>query len=151
MPGLPISQAIAAAAAQVEQSDAKQRRCLRWKYDDTSAATGGSVTLTNADVSYSSGSSASPKGVFGGYAANAAAQNNTVSITGTVASGGYAFANCSIYGGYAGSGTAAGNTVTLTNAKDTSSYGGWGGGGGGGKKHPPPPPPWQAAFSLPPY
>ena len=50
----------------------------------------------------SSGSSASPKGVFGGYAANAAAQNNTVSITGTVASGGYAFANCSIYGGYAG-------------------------------------------------
>lgn len=26
-----------------------------WKYDDTSAATGGSVTLTNADVSYSSG------------------------------------------------------------------------------------------------
>lgn len=45
-----------------------------WKYDDTSAATGGSVTLTNADVSYSSGSSASPKGVFGGYAANAAAQ-----------------------------------------------------------------------------
>lgn len=96
-----------------------------WKYDDTSAATGGSVTLTNADVSYSSGSSASPKGVFGGYAANAAAQNNTVSITGTVASGGYAFANCSIYGGYAGSGTAAGNTVTLTNAKDTSSYGGW--------------------------
>ena len=71
-----------------------------WKYDDTSAATGGSVTLTNADVSYSSGSSASPKGVFGGYAANAAAQNNTVSITGTVASGGYAFANCSIYGGY---------------------------------------------------
>ena len=44
-----------------------------WKYDDTSAATGGSVTLTNADVSYSSGSSASPKGVFGGYAANAAA------------------------------------------------------------------------------
>lgn len=38
----------------------------------------------------SSGSSASPKGVFGGYAANAAAQNNTVSITGTVASGGYA-------------------------------------------------------------
>ena len=73
----------------------------------------------------SSGSSASPKGVFGGYAANAAAQNNTVSITGTVASGGYAFANCSIYGGYAGSGTAAGNTVTLTNAKDTSSYGGW--------------------------
>ena len=96
-----------------------------WKYDDTSAATGGSVTLTNADVSYSSGSSASPKGVFGGYAANAAAQNNTVSITGTVASVGYAFANCSIYGGYAGSGTAAGNTVTLTNAKDTSSYGGW--------------------------
>lgn len=96
-----------------------------WKYDDTSAATGGSVTLTNADVSYSSGSSASPKGVFGGYAANAAAQNNTVSITGTVASGGYAFANCSIYGGYAGSGTAAGNTVTLTNAKDASSYGGW--------------------------
>lgn len=96
-----------------------------WKYDDTSAATGGSVTLTNADVSYSSGSSASPKGVFGGYAANAAAQNNTVSITGTVASGGYAFANCSIYGGYAGAGTTAGNTVTLTNAKDTSSYGGW--------------------------
>lgn len=96
-----------------------------WKYDDTSAATGGSVTLTNADVSYSSGSSASPKGVFGGYAANAAAQNNTVSITGTVASGGYAFANCSIYGGYAGSGTAAGNTVTLTNAKDSDSYGGW--------------------------
>lgn len=96
-----------------------------WKYDDTSAATGGSVTLTNADVSYSNSSSASPKGVFGGYAANAAAQNNTVSITGTVASGGYAFANCSIYGGYAGSGTAAGNTVTLTNAKDTSSYGGW--------------------------
>lgn len=95
-----------------------------WKYDDTSAATGGSVTLTNADVSYSPGGTA-PKGVFGGYAANAAAQNNTVSITGTVASGGYAFANCSIYGGYAGSGTAAGNTVTLTNAKDTSSYGGW--------------------------
>lgn len=49
-----------------------------WKYDDTSAATGGSVTLTNADVSYSSGSSASPKGVFGGYAANAAAQNTQV-------------------------------------------------------------------------
>lgn len=96
-----------------------------WKYDDTSAATGGSVTLTNADVSYSSGSSASPKGVFGGYAANAAAQNNTVSITGTVGGVGFAFANCSIYGGYAGSGTAAGNTVTLTNAKDTSSYGGW--------------------------
>ena len=96
-----------------------------WKYDDTSAATGGSVTLTNSDVSYSSSSSASPKGVFGGYAANAAAQNNTVSITGTVAGAGYAFANCSIYGGYAGAGTTAGNTVTLTNAKDTSSYGGW--------------------------
>lgn len=95
-----------------------------WKYDDTSAATGGSVTLTNSDVSYSSGGTA-PKGVFGGYAANAAAQNNTVSITGTVAGAGYAFANCSIYGGYAGAGTTAGNTVTLTNAKDTSSYGGW--------------------------
>ena len=95
-----------------------------WKYDDTSAATGGSVTLTNADVSYSPGGTA-PKGVFGGYAANAAAQNNTVSITGTVAGAGYAFANCSIYGGYAGASTAAGNTVTLTNAKDTSSYGGW--------------------------
>lgn len=95
-----------------------------WKYDDASAATGGSVTLTNSDVSYSSGGTA-PKGVFGGYAANAAAQNNTVSITGTVAGAGYAFANCSIYGGYAGAGTTAGNTVTLTNAKDTSSYGGW--------------------------
>ena len=95
-----------------------------WKYDDTSVATGGSVTLTNADVSYSSGGTA-PKGVFGGYAANAAAQNNTVSITGTNVSVGFAFANCSIYGGYSGSGTAAGNTVTLTNAKDTSSYGGW--------------------------
>ena len=95
-----------------------------WKYDDTSAATGGSVTLTNADVSYSPGGT-TPKGVFGGYAAGAAAQNNTVSITGTVADVGFAFANCSIYGGYAGSGTAAGNTVTLTNAKDTSSYGGW--------------------------
>lgn len=95
-----------------------------WKYDDTSAATGGSVTLTNADVSYSSSSSASPKGVFGGYAANAAAQNNTVSITGTVASGGYAFANCSIYGGWAVAGDAANNRITISGGTGTSATGG---------------------------
>lgn len=94
-----------------------------WKYDDNSAATGGSVTLTNADVSYSS-SSTSLQGVVGGYAANAAAQNNTVSITGTSGAG-FAFANCSIFGGYAGAGAAEGNTVTLTDAKDSESYGGW--------------------------
>lgn len=93
MPGLPISQGNSSSgSASLSNQTQNSGGVYGWKYDDTSAATGGSVTLTNADVSYSSGSSASPKGVFGGYAANAAAQNNTVSITGTVASGGYAFA-----------------------------------------------------------
>lgn len=75
-----------------------------WKYDDTSAATGGSVTLTNADVSYSSGSSASPKGVFGGYAAN-----NKIIISGGTGT--------SATGGHSNAGAASGNNVKVTDSE----------------------------------
>lgn len=80
-----------------------------WKYDDTSAATGGSVTLTNADVSYSSGSSASPKGVFGGWAVAGDAANNKIIISGGTGT--------SATGGHSNAGAASGNNVKVTDSE----------------------------------
>lgn len=95
-----------------------------YKYDDTTAATDGAVTLTNADIFISSGTTGL-KGVYGGYSAGGAATGNSVSVTGYnhIST---PFANSTIYGGWAGSGAADGNKITLTNSKSSGSlYGGW--------------------------
>lgn len=95
-----------------------------YKYDDTTAATDGAVTLTNADIFISSGTTGL-KGVYGGYSAGGAATGNSVSVTGYKHIS-TPFANSTIYGGWAGSGAADGNKITLTNSKSSGSlYGGW--------------------------
>ena len=95
-----------------------------YKYDDTTAATDGSVTLTNADIFISSGTTGL-KGVYGGYSAGGTATGNSVSVTGYKHIS-TPFANSTIYGGWAGSGAADGNKITLTNSKSSGSlYGGW--------------------------
>lgn len=95
-----------------------------YKYDDTTAATDGSVTLTNADSFISSGTTGL-KGVYGGYSAGGAATGNSVFVT-SYKHISTPFANSTIYGGWAGSGAADGNKITLTNSKSSGSlYGGW--------------------------
>lgn len=95
-----------------------------YKYDDTTAATDGSVTLTNADIFISSGTTGL-KGVYGGYSAGGAATGNSVFVT-SYKHISTPFANSTIYGGWAGSGAADGNKITLTNSKSSGSlYGGW--------------------------
>lgn len=95
-----------------------------WKYDDTTAATGGSVTLTNADIFIGS-STTGIKGVYGGYSAGGAATGNSVSVTGYKHASA-PFGNSTIYGGWAGSGAADGNKITFKNSKSSGSlYGGW--------------------------
>ena len=94
-----------------------------WKYDDSTAATGGSVTLKNADIFINSGQTGL-KGVYGGYSADGAATGNSVSVTGYKHAS-TPFGNSIIYGGYAGSG-ADGNKITFSNSKSSGSlYGGW--------------------------
>lgn len=94
-----------------------------YKYDDTTAATDGAVTLTNADIFISSGTTGL-KGVYGGYSAGGAATGNSVFVTGYKHASA-PFANSTIYGGWAGSGVADGNKITLTNSKSSGSlYGG---------------------------
>lgn len=95
-----------------------------WKYDDTTAATGGSVTLTNADIFIGS-STTGIKGVYSGYSAGGAATGNSVSVTGYKHASA-PFGNSTIYGGWAGSGAADGNKITFKNSKSSGSlYGGW--------------------------
>lgn len=95
-----------------------------YKYDDTTAATDGSVTLTNADIFISSGTTGL-KGVYGGYSAGGAATGNSVFVT-SYKHISTPFANSTIYGGWAGSGAADGTKITLTNSKSSGSlYGGW--------------------------
>lgn len=95
-----------------------------WKYDDGTAATGGSVTLNNADIFISSGTTGL-KGVYGGYSAGGAATGNSVSVSGYKHTA-TPFGNSIIYGGYAGSGAADGNKITFSNSKSSGSlYGGW--------------------------
>ena len=95
-----------------------------WKYDDVTAATGGSVTLNNADIFIGS-SLTGLKGVYGGYSAGGASTGNSVSVSGYKHN--TPFGNSIIYGGYAGSGAADGNKITFSNSKSSGSlYGGWG-------------------------
>lgn len=95
-----------------------------WKYDDGTAATGGAVTLTNADIFIGS-SLTGLKGVYGGYSAGGASTGNSVSVSGYKHN--TPFGNSIIYGGYAGSGAADGNKITFSNSKSSGSlYGGWG-------------------------
>lgn len=95
-----------------------------WKYDDGTAATGGSVTLNNADIFIGS-SLTGLKGVYGGYSAGGASTGNSVSVSGYKHN--TPFGNSIIYGGYAGSGAADGNKITFSNSKSSGSlYGGWG-------------------------
>jgi len=91
-----------------------------YKHDDSTAATDGAVTLTNADIFISSGTTGL-KGVYGGYAAT----GNSVFVTGYKHSSA-PFGNSVICGGYAGSGAADGNKITFTNSKSSGVlYGGW--------------------------
>ena len=93
-----------------------------WKYDDVTAATGGSVTLNNADIFIGS-SLTGLKGVYGGYSAGGASTGNSVSVSGYKHN--TPFGNSIIYGGYAGSGAADGNKITFSNSKSSGSlYGG---------------------------
>ena len=95
-----------------------------WKYDDGTAATGGSVTLNNADIFIGS-SLTGLKGVYGGYSAGGASTGNSVSVSGYKYN--TPFGNSIIYGGYAGSGAADGNKITFSNSKSSGSLcGGWG-------------------------
>ena len=95
-----------------------------WKYDDGTAATGGSVTLNNADIFIGS-SLTGLKGVYGGYSAGGASTGNSVSVSGYKHN--TPFGNSIIYGGYAGSGAADGNKITFSNSKSSGSLcGGWG-------------------------
>ena len=95
-----------------------------YKHDDSTAATDGAVTLTNADIFISSGTTGL-KGVYGGYSAGGAATGNSVFVTGYKHSTA-PFGNSVICGGYAGSGAADGNKITFTNSKSSGVlYGGW--------------------------
>lgn len=95
-----------------------------YKHDDSTAATDGAVTLTNADIFISSGTTGL-KGVYGGYSAGGAATGNSVFVTGYKHASA-PFGNSVICGGYAGSGAADGNKITLTNSKSSGVlYGGW--------------------------
>ena len=95
-----------------------------YKHDDSTAATDGAVTLTNADIFISSGTTGL-KGVYGGYSAGGAATGNSVFVTGYKHSSA-PFGNSVICGGYAGSGAADGNKITFTNSKSSGVlYGGW--------------------------
>lgn len=95
-----------------------------YKHDDSTAATDGAVTLTNADIFISSGTTGL-KGVYGGYSAGGAATGNSVFVTGYKHSSA-PFGNSVICGGYAGSGAADGNKITFTNSKSNGVlYGGW--------------------------
>lgn len=95
-----------------------------YKHDDSTAATDGAVTLTNADIFISSGTTGL-KGVYGGYSADGAATGNSVFVTGYKHSSA-PFGNSVICGGYAGSGAADGNKITFTNSKSSGVlYGGW--------------------------
>lgn len=71
-----------------------------YKHDDSTAATDGAVTLTNADIFISSGTTGL-KGVYGGYSAGGAATGNSVFVTGYKHSSA-PFGNSVICGGYAG-------------------------------------------------
>lgn len=95
-----------------------------YKHDDSTAATDGAVTLTNADIFISSGTTGL-KGVYGGYSAGGAATGNSVFVTGYKHSSA-PFGNSVLCGGYAGSGAADGNKITFTNSKSSGVlYGGW--------------------------
>lgn len=95
-----------------------------YKHDDSTAATDGAVTLTNADIFISSGTTGL-KGVYGGYSAGGAATGNSVFVTGYKHSSA-PFGNSVICGGYAGSEAADGNKITFTNSKSSGVlYGGW--------------------------
>ena len=95
-----------------------------YKHDDSTAATDGAVTLTNADI-FISGGTTGLKGVYGGYSAGGAATGNSVFVTGYKHSSA-PFGNSVICGGYAGSGAADGNKITFTNSKSSGVlYGGW--------------------------
>ena len=122
-----------------------------WKYNDTTTATGGSVTLNNVSIEFGGSTTTGLKGVYGGYSSGSAATGNSVTMTGgititspsnTIVCGGYAKAGTAngnkieiksdftstgsgkttIYGGQAIQGAASGNTITIDNGTVVNAY-----------------------------
>lgn len=122
-----------------------------WKYNDTTTATGGSVTLNNVSIEFGGSTTTGLKGVYGGYSSGSAATGNSVTMTGgititspsnTIVCGGYAQAGTAngnkieiksdftstgsgkttIYGGQAIQGAASGNTITIDNGTVVNAY-----------------------------
>lgn len=122
-----------------------------WKYNDTTTATGGSVTLNNVSIEFGGSTTTGLKGVYGGYSSGSAATGNSVTMTGgititspsnTIVCGGYAKAGTAngnkieiksgftstgsgkttIYGGQALQGAASGNTITIDNGTVVNAY-----------------------------
>lgn len=117
-----------------------------WKYNDTTTATGGSVTLNNVSIEFGGSTTTGLKGVYGGYSSGSAATGNSVTMTGgititspsnTIVCGGYANGNkieiksgftstgsgkTTIYGGQALQGAASGNTITIDNGTVVNAY-----------------------------
>ena len=92
-----------------------------WKYNDTTTAAGGSVTLNNVSIEFGGSTTTGLKGVYGGYSAGGgAATGNSVTMTGSTTINSASITN--VCGGYAKAGTANGNKIEIKS--DFTSTGG---------------------------
>lgn len=83
-----------------------------WKYNDTTTAAGGSVTLNNVSIEFGGSTTTGLKGVYGGYSAGGgAATGNSVTMTGSTTINLASITN--VCGGYAKAGTANGNKIEI--------------------------------------
>ena len=83
-----------------------------WKYNDTTTAAGGSVTLNNVSIEFGRSTTTGLKGVYGGYSAGGgAATGNSVTMTGSTTINSASITN--VCGGYAKAGTANGNKIEI--------------------------------------
>lgn len=83
-----------------------------WKYNDTTTAAGGSVTLNNVSIEFGGSTTTGLKGVYGGYSAGGgAATGNSVTMTGSTTINSASITN--VCGGYAKAGTANGNKIEI--------------------------------------
>ena len=83
-----------------------------WKYNDTTTATGGSVTLNNVSIEFGGSTTTGLKGVYGGYSAGGgAATGNSVTMTGSTTINSASITN--VVGGHTNAGTANGNKIEI--------------------------------------
>lgn len=92
-----------------------------WKYNDTTTATGGSVTLNNVSIEFGGSTTTGLKGVYGGYSSGGgAATGNSVTMTGSTTINSASITN--VVGGHTNAGTANGNKIEIKS--DFTSTGG---------------------------